>query len=88
MTEDPIVAEVIQRMKDRSIAGMKKFGVPMTRPDVTTEEWIDNTIEELLDAAVYLTRVKSDLRLASRATIYFLDGHETTVRELLDARKS
>jgi len=62
--DDPIVREVIDRIEARSLAGIKKYGVSMTRPDITTEEWIDNTIEELLDAAVYLTRVRCDLAIA------------------------
>lgn len=61
LDEDPIVAKVMQRMHDRSIEGMKKFGVSMLRQDTTTVEWIDNAIEELLDAAVYLERIKIDL---------------------------
>ena len=58
---DPIVDMVVERIKVRSVAGMKKFGKPMTRDDKTTAEWIDDAIEEALDLAVYLTRVKSDL---------------------------
>lgn len=61
MSDDRIVDEVVGRIQKRSAAGMKKFGKPMTRDDRTTIQWIDDTIEELLDAAVYLTRVKSDL---------------------------
>lgn len=57
---DPIVDLVVERIQERSVAGMKKFGKPMTRDDRTTVEWVDDAIEELLDAAVYLTRVKFD----------------------------
>ena len=64
MTDDPIVDAVVKRIQKRSTAGMKKFGKPMTRDDRTTVEWLDDAIEELLDAAVYLTRVKDDLEIA------------------------
>ena len=58
---DPVVATVIQRMSDRSAEGMEKYGCTMMRDDVTTVGWIDHTIEELLDAAVYLERLKLNL---------------------------
>ena len=59
---DPIVATVVERMSKRSREGIEKYGCTMSRTDVTTPEWIDHTIEELLDAAVYLERLKVDLK--------------------------
>lgn len=61
MTDDPIVNQVIERIQKRSAAGMKKYGKSMTRDDRTMTDWIDEAIEEALDLAVYLTRVKADL---------------------------
>jgi|TARA_Y100000034_G_C6655647_1_gene287195 hypothetical protein len=58
---DPIVATTIRRMQSRSAEGIKKYGVTMMREDVTTVEWIDHAIEEALDMAIYLERVKRDL---------------------------
>ena len=58
---DPIVATVMKRMSDRSKMGMEKYGCTMMRDDLKAPEWIDHTIEELLDAAVYLERLKVDL---------------------------
>jgi len=59
--EDPIVQSVIQRMADRSEQGMRTYGVPMTRPDVSTVEWLRHAQEEALDLAVYLERCIRDL---------------------------
>ena len=58
---DPVVASVIKRMSDRSKEGIIKYGCTMMRDDLKTTEWIDHAIEELLDAAVYLERLKVDL---------------------------
>lgn len=58
---DPIVHRVMQRMVDRSDVGMKKYGVSMMRDDVSTIQWIDHAIEEALDFAVYMERIKDDL---------------------------
>jgi|TARA_R110002074_G_scaffold85669_1_gene189431 hypothetical protein len=59
---DPIVAIVMKRMADRSAEGIKKYGKTMMRTDVSTTQWIDHAIEELLDGAIYLERVKNDLK--------------------------
>ena len=59
--DDPIVLQVLQRIKDRSTAGMKTYGVPMTRPDIGTIEWLRHAQEEALDLAIYLERIIKDL---------------------------
>ena len=64
--DDPIVLKVLQRVKDRSTAGMQTYGVPMTRPDVTTIQWLRHAQEEALDLAVYLERCISDLEEQER----------------------
>jgi hypothetical protein len=58
---DPIVNTVMKRMSDRSKEGIKTYGKTMMRNDIKTTEWIDHAIEELLDGAIYLERVKYDL---------------------------
>jgi len=61
MDKDPIVQTVIDRMRSRSEVGMKKYGVTMMREDVSTSQWIDHAIEELLDASIYLERLKLNI---------------------------
>ncbi len=61
VAEDPIVQSVVERIAHRSEQGMKTYGVPMTREDVSTIEWLRHAQEEALDLAVYLERVISDL---------------------------
>tara|TARA_R110000803_G_C11910779_1_gene313210 strand:+ start:637 stop:801 length:165 start_codon:yes stop_codon:yes gene_type:complete len=51
----------MERMSDRSKEGIKKYGTTMMRNDVSTTQWIDHAIEELLDGAIYLERLKYDL---------------------------
>jgi hypothetical protein len=58
---DPIVVDVIERIKERADKGMAKYGVPMTRPDVTTVEWLRHAQEEAMDLAIYLERCIRDL---------------------------
>jgi|TARA_R100000995_G_scaffold51454_1_gene24873 hypothetical protein len=59
---DPVVATVMKRMSDRSRVGIEKYGCTMLREDIDTVGWIDHAIEELLDAAVYLERLKLNFK--------------------------
>lgn len=60
--ECPYAKIVSERVAKRAHEGMKKYGVTMERTDVTTVGWIDHAIEEALDLAVYLTRLKDDMQ--------------------------
>lgn len=59
--DDPIVMKVLEKVKSRSDTGMKKYGVPMTREDIDTIQWLRHAQEEAMDLAVYLERVINDM---------------------------
>jgi aromatic ring-opening dioxygenase LigB subunit len=59
ITNDPIVNEVVKLILDRHIQGMDKFGKTMEANERPLDQWIAETIEELLDAVHYLTKAKS-----------------------------
>ena len=59
-TIDPIVERVCQRLIDRSLAGQRKYGKKMTRRDIDFLGWLNHLQEELLDAAVYVERLKDE----------------------------
>ncbi len=56
--EDSNVEDVIAHMRERSIEAKKEYGVTTERDDMTLEQWIDHTQEELCDAAIYLEKIK------------------------------
>lgn len=56
---DKIIYQVVKLIKDRADMGMQTYGVTMDRKDLTPEEWIDNAIEEALDLAIYLMKIKT-----------------------------
>lgn len=64
-TEDPIVNSVLERIKQRSDAGMQRYGVTMARGDVITAEWLRHAQEEAMDLAIYLERCIRDLNAKS-----------------------
>ena len=61
LPECPIAKEVMLLVAKRAKEGMKTFGQTMERDDKDISEWIDDAIEEALDLACYLTRIKKDL---------------------------
>ena len=56
---DKIIYKVVKLIKDRADKGLQTYGVTMDRDDLTPEEWIDHAIEEALDLAIYLTKIKT-----------------------------
>ena len=61
---DEIVDAVRERLLERSIAGQQKYGMKMTRDDLSLKDWIKHALEECLDQAVYLERLGRDVELA------------------------
>jgi hypothetical protein len=55
---DSIVAAVIKKFAERSEVGIKKYGVTLDRTDLKTADWIQHTQEELMDAILYLEKLK------------------------------
>jgi hypothetical protein len=56
-----------QLLLDRSVAGLKKYGVTTERDDLTLNEWLQHLLEELLDAANY---VQAAMNNAAPQTIH------------------
>lgn len=55
---DSIVNSVVQKFLQRSAVGQAKYGVTLDRTDLTTKDWIQHTQEELMDAILYLEKLK------------------------------
>ena len=57
-TSDPVTNDVIDRIFIRHQQGMKKFQVTMAQTSKSIPAWIEDTIEELIDATCYLSTLK------------------------------
>jgi len=55
---DTVVQSVIHKFIDRAKFGKKKYGTTLDREDLTTKDWIQHTQEELMDAILYLEKLK------------------------------
>lgn len=60
-SDDSIIYEVARLMRHRADKGKDTYGTTMDRDDLSTEEWLDHAIEEALDLAIYLTKIKKEL---------------------------
>lgn len=58
---DFIVESVIDQFKDRSNVGIKKYGVTLDREDLTMLQWLIHLQQELMDATLYIEKLKSKL---------------------------
>ena len=59
--EDSIVKSVVQSYKKRSDVGVKKYNKTMDRDDLSTLEWLQHLQEELMDATLYIEKLKQKL---------------------------
>lgn len=55
---DRIVEKVIKLFRKRSKRGIEKYGVTLEQNDLTNSEWLQHLQEELMDAALYVERIK------------------------------
>ena len=62
VTTDKNVEKVIKQLRTREQQGMVKYGVNTERTDLSTLEWLQHLQEELMDASVYIERLKNDLQ--------------------------
>jgi hypothetical protein len=65
---DSIVASVVASFLQRSELGQKKYGTTLDRTDLKTLDWIQHVQEELMDAILYLERLKKDVTHPSEGT--------------------
>ena len=59
--EDKIVMSVVDRFKQRSEEGQEKYGVTLERGDLTLVEWMTHLQEELMDATLYIEKLRAEL---------------------------
>jgi hypothetical protein len=59
--QDPIVESVVYDLRTRSDVGVKKYGVTLARDDLSLEQWVQHALEECMDMALYLKRIKVEL---------------------------
>ena len=59
---DKNVENVREQLKNRSEVGFKKYGVTTEREDLDLMAWLQHLQEELMDASVYIERLKEEVK--------------------------
>ena len=78
---DSIVDAVVQKFLQRSAVGQAKYGVTLDRKDLTTRDWVQHTQEELMDAILYLERLKQDLKHLEVLKVQDVLSNSNVIRE-------
>ncbi len=58
---DVNVKNVIKSYKERSVKGFDKYGTDTTRTDIDLLGWLNHLQEELMDATIYIERLKKEI---------------------------
>lgn len=58
---DKIVEDVLAKYRQRSEVGITKYGTTLDENKATLIEWLTHLQEELMDATLYIEKLKSDL---------------------------
>jgi hypothetical protein len=59
--EDAIVQSVIDQFFQRSQVGIKKYNTTLDRNDLSLHEWLEHLKQELMDATLYIERLKKEI---------------------------
>ena len=54
-----IEQQVIDKINQRAAIGKNKYGVTMERQDLKKTDWLNHLQEELLDAIIYIEKLKT-----------------------------
>jgi hypothetical protein len=59
---DSIVESVVMKYKDRANVGLTKYGTNLDRTDLNIKDWTEHLQQELMDAVLYLEKLKTELK--------------------------
>lgn len=77
---DKVVLSVMAKYAERSATGLRKYGTTLDREDLTLDQWITHLLEELMDATLYLSRIKKEIEL------HYVKGFSDGYREASKTR--
>lgn len=60
--KDSNVRSVVNKYKQRSAVGIQKYGTTLDRDDLSFDEWLNHLQEELMDATLYIEKLRSELK--------------------------
>ena len=67
--KDTIVEEVVRKYQERSAVGILKYGTTLDRTDLSLDNWLQHVQEELMDATLYIERLRRELKQKEKDNI-------------------
>ena len=58
---DSVVEQVVDNFNERSRVGIEKYGTTLDRDDLSLVQWLTHLQEELMDATLYIQKLKNEL---------------------------
>ena len=59
--EDTVLMAVMTKYYERSQRGIRKYGTNLDRTDIDIIGWLNHLQEELMDATLYIQKIKKEL---------------------------
>jgi hypothetical protein len=59
---DTVVESIIEKFRQRSAVGIKKYNTTLDRTDLSEEQWCNHLLEEMMDAILYCYRLREQLK--------------------------
>lgn len=59
---DTVVESIIEKFRERSIVGIKKYGTTLDRNDLNIDEWLNHLQEEMMDALLYIQKLRHEIK--------------------------
>ena len=66
--QDPIVLKVLAKYYERSQLRIQKYGRTLDRDDLSLTDWLNHLQEELMDATLYIEKLKADVKFIEQKT--------------------
>jgi hypothetical protein len=57
---DSVVESIIEKFRERSEVGIKKYGTTLDRNDLNIDEWLNHLQEEMMDAILYVQKLRHE----------------------------
>lgn len=74
--QDPILLRVLAKYYERSETGVKKYGRTLDRDDLNLLDWLNHLQEELMDATLYIEKLKKEAQKKSIIELMNMDSYD------------
>jgi hypothetical protein len=83
---DPVVQSVVNKFVDRSDVGFKKYGKTLRNDQSDVFVWLNHLQEELMDATLYLQRLKEEISTLREEKALLKELNEIDVIDAFEIR--